>query len=160
MIAIGIDPGVTGAIAFVDDRGSCVIEDLPTLPLPGAGRIGRRIDGATLAKIIRANCPIGIAARAMVEGQRAMGGKDNAIQVHFSLGRSVGCIETALEILRIPHESIDPQRWKGFFGLGEVKRDSIEKARLLYPLSFLKLVKDHNKAEALLIAHYLKRHAE
>lgn len=160
MIAIGIDPGVTGAIAFVDDRGSSVIEDLPTLKLAGDGRIGRRIDGAALAKIIRANCPIGIAAHALVEGQRAMGGKNNAVQIHFSLGRTVGSIEAVLEVLRIPHDAIDPQRWKGFYGLGDVKRDSIQKAAQLYPLSFLKAAKDHNKAEALLIAHYLRRHAE
>ena len=160
MIAIGIDPGVTGAIAFVDGRGSCVIEDLPTLALPGEGRIGRRIDGAALAKIIRANCPIGIAAEALVEGERAMGGKNSAVRIHFSLGRTVGSIEAVLEVLRIPHTAIDPQKWKGFYGLGEIKRESIQKAAQLYPLSFLKQAKDHNKAEALLIAHYLKRHAE
>ena len=38
MIVVGIDPGVTGAIACVDSHGTCAVEDLPVIEMGGAGR--------------------------------------------------------------------------------------------------------------------------
>lgn len=152
MIIIGIDPGLTGAIAFVDSRGTCAIEDLPTIALPGAGMIKRRIDGKALADIVRRFVPAGEKAYATVEDVQARGG--SAIQTMGSMMRSVGAIETVIEMLRLPIHPVTPQAWKKHYGLKADKSASLATARALYPSAPLSLAKHHNRAEALLIAHY------
>lgn len=157
MITIGIDPGLTGAVAFVDSRGSCTFEDMPTLSLPGNPYVKRRVDAKRLAELLRSNCPIGEPVRALVEAVRTMGGQNNAVQTQGSLMRTLGAIEAVLEVLRIEFESVEPQRWKGFYAIGADKGDSLAVARKLYPTAPLNRKADHNKAEALLIAHYAQR---
>lgn len=160
MIGVGIDPGTTGAVAFVDSRGSCVVLDLPTLPIPGDGKIRRRISGGGLFSILRNHCPIGEPAFCFLEGVHAIGNfssNGNAIQTQGSLMRSSGAIEASLEIARIPFDFVDPKRWKGFYGIGSDKSEALQCARRLYPLADLRLAAHHNRAEALLMAHYCLR---
>ncbi|MBT2326092.1 hypothetical protein J7E62_27565 [Variovorax paradoxus] len=153
MICIGIDPGLSGAISFVTER-TCVVEDLPTMPLPGNGLITRKIDGRALAKMIRANVPIGETAEAYVEQVSTMGGKNNAVQTQGSLMRSLGAIETVLECLGYKPTMLSPQKWKRFYGLDADKAKSLATARALYEAAPLSLAKHHNRAESLLIAHW------
>lgn len=153
MIFIGIDPGLTGAISFVTER-TCAVEDLPTMPLPGNGLIKRKIDGRALVALIRANVPAGEKAEAYLELVSTMGGKDNAVQTQGSLMRSLGTIETVLECMGIKPTMLAPQKWKRFYGLDADKKKSLEKARQLYETAPLNLAKHHNRAEALLIAHW------
>lgn len=154
MIYIGIDPGLTGAISFVDSRGSCVVEDIPTVELPGNGMVKRKVDGLALARLVRQHCPASDQAMVVCEAVRAMGGKNNAVQTQGSLMRTLGAIEAVFEVLRFPWAIVEPQAWKRFYGLGSDKRESLTVARALYPGAPLKLAKHHNRAEALLIAHY------
>lgn len=153
MIYIGIDPGLTGAISFVTDR-TCVVEDLPTMPLPGDGLITRKIDGRALVALIRKNVPVGETAEAYLEQVSTMGGKDNALQTQGSLMRSLGSIETVLECLGYKPTMLSPQKWKKFYQLGADKKKALEVARGLYRGAPLSLAKHHNRAEALLIAHW------
>lgn len=154
MIIVGIDPGLTGALAFVDSRGSCVIEDIPTVALPGNGMVKRKVDGLALARLVRQHCPASEDAMVVCEAVRAMGGKNNAVQTQGSLMRTLGAIEAVFEVLRFPWQIVEPQTWKRHYGLGSEKGASLEVARRLYPSAPLKLAKHHNRAEALLIAHY------
>lgn len=153
MIFIGIDPGLSGAIGFVTDR-TCVVEDLPTMALPGNGLVTRKIDGRALVSIIRANVPAGEKAVAYLELVSTMGGKDNAVQTQGSLMRSLGAIETVLECLGYAPTMLSPQKWKRFYGLDADKKKALAKARVLYETAPLSLAKHHNRAEALLIAHW------
>jgi Holliday junction resolvasome RuvABC endonuclease subunit len=157
MIAVGIDPGLTGAAAFVDSRGTCAIIDMPTVALSGSGLIRRRIDGGALARALRDYCPIGEPRVVAIEAVRTMGGKNNAVQTQGSLMRTLGAIEAVLEVLRLSFDSVEPQVWKGFYGLGASKKESMQKALTLYPDAPLRLAEHHNRAEALLIAHWMLR---
>lgn len=152
MIFVGIDPGLTGAVAAVDSAGTCAVEDLPTVPLPGSGLVRRRVDGLALAKMLRHMVPIGHACLVVIEDVQAIGG--SAVQTMGSMMRSVGTIEATAEILRMPIRRALPRTWKKFYGLGAEKGASLSIARELYPLAPLGLAKHHNRAEALLIAHY------
>jgi hypothetical protein len=157
VICIGIDPGLTGAISFIDSRGTCVIEDLPTMTLPGNGMIKRKIDGRALADLVHRHCALGEGAPLVLcEQVRAMGGKNNAVQTQGSLMRTLGAVEAVLEVLRYPPRMVEPQTWKRFYGLGKEKPEAMLKARALYPSAehLLRRVKDHNRAESLLIAHW------
>jgi hypothetical protein len=91
-----------------------------------------------------------------------MGG--NSMQSMGSLLRSLGAIEAVFDVLRYPAALVAPQTWQRHFGLQgkKAKREpgtmpeAIRIACELYPRSahMLRRVKDHNRAESLLIAHY------
>lgn len=164
MIVIGIDPGLTGALAFIG-RGQAIIEDIPTLPLPGNGLVQRRVDGRKLAEIVRKHCPAGYAVTVCCEAVGVMGGQNNAVQTQGSLLRSLGAIEAVFDVLRWPCVMVRAQAWQKHFGLQGKKAEKRERGELpaaittalrLYPRAgqYLSRVKDHNRAEALLIAHY------
>lgn len=163
MIFIGIDPGLTGAVAFVDHR-SCVVEDLPTMPLPGAGLVQRKIDGRAFVELLRRHTVPGEKVRVFVEQVGTMGGKNNAVQTQGSLMRTLGAIEAVLECMRMAPVMVSPQTWKQSYGLinpkwkdAERKKCSVQKARDLYPSlagTSLRLAASHNRAEAILIAHW------
>ena len=157
MIIIGIDPGLTGACSFIDTRTkACSVHDLPTMPLPGNGLIKRKIDGLALAQLLRVHAPVDEDAASFLEQVGAMGSKNNAVQTQVSLGRSLGAIEAVLECFRRPPAMLHPQTWKKRFGLGSDKALARQIAVSLYPMlaEDLKLVKHHNRAEAVLIAHF------
>lgn len=154
MIVVGIDAGLTGAAAFITTRGTCSVEDLPTKNLDGGGLIKRRIDGLALARLLRDRCPAEEPVLVLVEQVGAMGGKNNAVQTQVSLGRTLGAIEAAIEILRLPLHMVGSQAWKRFYGLSSDKGESLRVARELYPEAPLQLGKHHNRAEAVLIAHF------
>lgn len=157
MIAVGIDPGLSGAVAFIDDAERATVFELPTTPVPGNGLVKRRIDGRGLTDIVRANVPPGQPILVFIEMVRAMGGKNNAIQTQGSLNRTLGAIECVFDVMRIKPYMVEPQTWKRFYKLGKVKGDSLKVARKLYPRTRLPLAGDHNKAESILIAHWGRR---
>ncbi len=158
MITIGIDIGLTGAVAAVDGRGTAAVRDLPTTP---DGK-GRRIDGRGLLLLIREFVPIGEAALLIFEDVRARpagngGSHGNSMHSQGSLMRSRGIVEGVADITRLQVQVVQPQTWKRHFGLlKQPKEASAAAARERFPLVVdqLKRVKDHNRAEALLIAAY------
>lgn len=160
MIVIGIDPGLTGACAFINTRtNAAAVFDLPTMELPGNGMIRRKIDGLALAQLLRIHAPLDEDAAAFLEQVGVMGGpkgKTNALQIQGSLCRTLGAIEAVLECFRRPPTMVQPQVWKRSYGLAADKELARAKAGALYPAlaADLKRVKDHNRAEAVLIAHY------
>jgi len=159
---IGVDPGLTGAVSFIGPN-TVAIEDIPTLTLPGSGKVNRRVDGYALAALIRKHVPVGHKAIAVCEAVHAMPGNDIGSQ--GSLLRSLGAIEAVLDVLRFKPRMVSPQTWQAHYGLKgkkAVKREpgempqAIVIARTLYPevAHWLSRVKDHNRAESLLIAHH------
>ena len=164
MIVVGIDPGLTGALAFIHD-GRAVIEDIPTLDLPGNGLVSRRVDGRKLAELVRHHCPADRAVIVVCEAVATMGGQNNAVQTQGSLMRSLGAIEAVFDVLRWPCLMVRAQEWQKLYGMVGKKAEkrargelpaAIVKACALYPNAAhqLRRVRDHNRAEALLIAHY------
>lgn len=160
MIVIGIDPGLTGACAVVDHLGVRAVFDLPTMPVPGAGPkalVKRKIDGRALCQLLLKHCPAGDSKpHVFLEKVSTMGGANNAVQTQGSLMRSLGAIETVVECLKWPVEHVAPQTWKKLYGIGSDKAAALEKARGLHQevAADLARVKDHNRAEAVLLAHW------
>jgi hypothetical protein len=154
VIALGIDPGLDGAIAFMHgDRMS--VHDLPTVPVLGSGTVTRRLHGPGLASLIRQQCPVGEPILALIEDLSA-GGRDSSAQTVGSQYRTRGAIECCLEMLRLEPAAVHARTWKKFFGLDSDKARALRLARELFPgmAEGLRLAKHHNRAEALLIARY------
>lgn len=165
MIVIAFDPGLTGAGAVLDHNGLRAVFDMPVMPIPGVGpkaMVQSKVDGRALVRLLRQHCPAGEAVRSVIEGVNVMGGKDNAVQTQGSLLRTLGAIETVLEVLGWAPSYANPQTWKRFFGLvdsklsaSQRKRAALECARRLYPqCNEIARAKDHNRAESILIAHW------
>lgn len=165
MIVLAIDPGLTGACSVVGHNGVRAVFDLPTMTIPGVGEkalVQRKVDGLELRRRILEACPADEPIAAVVEAVGVMGGKNNSVQTQGSLLRTLGAIETVLECLRLPVEYLPPQTWKRAFGLidsnltpTERKGKALQVARQLYPeCADLSRARDHNRAEALLMAHW------
>lgn len=164
MVIIGIDGGTTGAIAFLYDDGLALVDDLPTVDLPGEGAVRRRVYGPELSKLLTERVR-GHVVKTFIE-DLATGGMGEGRQVAMTIGsqfRTRGTIECVLEMRGLLSTAITPQRWKRMYGLAggkEQKGNSLDIARTLFPSladTALKRVKDHNRAEALLIANYAKK---
>jgi hypothetical protein len=168
MIVVSFDPGLTGAASVLDHNGLRVVFDLPVMQIPNVGptaKVKTKIDGRALVKLLRQHCLAGESVKSVIESVNVMGGANNAIQTQGSLLRSLGAIETVLECLGWPPAYAHPQTWKRFFGLidsdlsdTQRKRKSLECARRLYPqCNEIARAKDHNRAESILIGHWLMR---
>ncbi len=173
MICIAIDPGLTGACSVIDHNGLRAVFDLPTMPIPGVGPtalVKSKLDAVAFKKLLLQHCPAGESARAVIEAVGTMGGKNNAIQTQGSLLRTLGAIETVLELLGLKPTYAQPQTWKRYFGLiesstfgpkatpSQMKAKSLAKARQLYPhCRDINLAKHHNRAESILLGHWMQK---
>jgi hypothetical protein len=75
----------------------------------------------------------------------------------FKFGRSVGAIEATIALCNVPLEIIEPSMWKRALRLpGRDKEQARQKALAIFPqaASLLARKKDHQRAEAMLIAFY------
>jgi hypothetical protein len=151
VIVLGIDIGLSGAIAAVGKDMPARIEDLPTVT---CGK-GRRLCGRGLILLLRELVPADGSAVAFIEDIHAGMGPGSLARA--SIMRSRGIVEAALDIARIPITALTTSTWKRAYALLKAeKSQSLVVARRLYPgaLDRLKLAKHHNRAEALLIAHH------
>ncbi len=155
---IGIDPGLTGAIGMIDNDGRFfAVEDLPVMPRSGSSKsakVKNQINSAELARLLRPHA--GQIRLAIVEQVVARPGQ--AAAATGSLMHSLGSIEGVLASLGIPCQLVTPVVWKKALRLGSDKAQALTMAQRLYPAAPLGRAKDHNRAEALLLASWGGRH--
>lgn len=155
MIVIAVDIGVTGAVAVLDHTGVRGLVDMPVLAVPGKRMVKRRIDARGLLAIVRQYIPAGESGLALLEDVHmghTPGGAGRASLMH-----SRGVVETVLELARLQVVPVAPQTWQRKLGvLGSGKGGALTKARELFPAvgAQLKRAKDHNRADALLLARF------
>lgn len=147
-LVIGIDPGLTGAIAVLSADGA--VEHLADLPVI-RDRSLAWIDGGQLQKMLL-DASRGCTARAIVERVSAM--PRQGVASSFAFGVGFGSILSVLQAMQISIELVTPAMWKRSLGLSSDKRASLHKARLLFPAADLHLAKHDGRAEALLLAHW------
>ena len=145
---VGIDPGaISGAWGMVDHHGkywSC--GDIPHED----GRIKARMFKAELVQAIDRQDAI-----ICVEDVHSWSGQ--GVASSFKFGRAVGAIDAIADVMFGVWHIVSPQRWKKAMGVTQNKNSSLELARKLWPNAPLARMKDHGRAEALLIAEYLRK---
>ena len=79
----------------------------------------------------------------------------------FKFGMGFGIWLGILAALRLPHELVTPQAWKKLMlaGMPKEKDASRQRAMQLFPDVDLSLKRHHGRADALLIAEWLRRTA-
>lgn len=155
MIILGIDPGQSGAIAWLDGSGALLrVEDMPVLEVARNGRPRRELDVRALASILS-----GFAADVCYMEQ--VGGMPgDAPSAAFSFGRVAGAAEAVVKLSGARFEFAAPATWKKALGLiGTSKDQSRAKAMDRWP-GFTKQFSrkmDEGRAEAALIAEFGRR---
>lgn len=141
---MGIDPGVSGALAFFfpDTPQWIGAEELPI--------VDGQVDAVTLAKRISEVSP----TVAIIERVSSM--PKQGVSSTFKFGQAYGTVIGIVSALNIPHHFVTASKWKREFSLDADKEKSRALALRLWPEDGAKfrLKKDHGKAEAALIARY------
>ena len=145
MYFLGLDPGLaSGAWGVIDHNGDYVAcgdiehDGARVLPLP-------------LRKALQWAIPASEDALIIIEQVHAFSGQGIVSTAKFM--RAAGAIEAVATLLNHPVVFVTPQMWKKSFGLiKKDKKESLYLARDKWPVAPLRKVKDHNKAEALLLA--------
>lgn len=145
---IGIDPGLTGAIAILSPHGE--VEELADLPVIRDGKLAW-IDAQPLTSLL-IDTLRGRPARAIIEREQAFPGQGRSSC--FNFGVSFGSLLALVQARYLPIELVTPATWKRALGLSRDKKASLDKARLLFPSAELHLAKHEGRAEALLLAHW------
>ena len=146
---VGVDPGLTGAVAIVTPRNIQGVWDMPVETWVRERQ--KTVDAYALHSIIR---PFAHRIRiACVETQQVMTGVESR-NTCFSIGESFGMVLGVMASFEIPMCFVRPAVWKPSLGLSRDKKESIVKAKEYFPdgAEYFTRVKDHNRAEAALIA--------
>jgi crossover junction endodeoxyribonuclease RuvC len=144
---IGVDIGLHGAVAALDEDGELIaVEDMPCLDNGPAGR--RAIDAPRLVRKTQA-------ARAFVEYVSARPGESSVGA--FSFGRSRGAVEGVLAAYGIALAFLTPPTWKRAAGIppGAENKDLARTraiARWPHRAELFRRKCDVDRAEAALIA--------
>jgi hypothetical protein len=150
---VGIDPGITGAIGVLDtydgvDRAD--VFDVPTYEKKTGKRDYDFYEMYRYLGILAQDYRVFLS----LEQQQAM--PKQGVSSTFQTGRGYGAWQALCRIITSEFEIVSPRKWKKALGLDSDKEKSRKLAIKLYPdlEHMLKRKKDHNRAEALLLARY------
>ena len=155
MRIIGIDPGLSGGIAILDDLKICDIFDMPIM---SEGKKNKnQLNSAQLVNLITEHILKKDETFVIVEQVSAMPGQ--GVTSMFNFGQTFGSIKGICAALGLPIFYVRPAKWKKHFELINSSKDaSRTKVIEMYPAISPRLTKkkDVNKADAILIARYFR----
>lgn len=149
-IIVGIDPGFTGAIAFLYPNNILKVHDLPIQRLHNK----RQIHCKQLVQLIR---PILNRIKyVVIENVHAM--PEQGVSSTFKFGYNAGILLGVVEAMGLTTFKVSPGAWKPALNLSKDKKKSLALAKKLFPKNKIdfKLVKHDGRAEAALIAWHAK----
>ena len=153
MKILGIDPGLSGAIAILEKKKVLNLFDMPVMAEGKKNK--KQLNNAQLVNIIRENSIGDEEIAVVVEQVNAMPGQ--GVTSMFNFGQTFGSIKGICAALNLPIFFVRPSKWKKYFELINSSKDSSRtKVIEMYPSlsSLLTKKKDVNKSDAILIARY------
>jgi crossover junction endodeoxyribonuclease RuvC len=149
---IGIDPGISGAIAVFDWYTQSLVEvvDMPTLEVDSGKTKKRHISAVSLCNYLT----LFSNAHVVIEKVGAMPGQ--GVSSMFNFGRSAGIIEGVVAAMHFPSTYVTPAAWTKAVGRAAGKDASRMRAMELFPskAELFKRAKDDGRADAALIAYW------
>ena len=155
MLIIGIDPGISGSICFLNDGKILDVIEMPTMAEGKKNK--RQVNGSQIYNEISKRI-IKIEKqdiRVVIEQVSAMPGQ--GVTSMFNFGQSFGILKGICSAMKLPMYFVRPAKWKKYFGLINSEKDaSRTRAIEMFPYfsSQLSKKKDSNKADAILIASF------
>ncbi len=153
MKIIGIDPGLSGAIAVMEDNKVLNIFDIPVMSEGKKNK--RQLNSALLVNLLKKNINKEEEVAVVVEQVNAMPGQ--GVTSMFNFGQTFGALKGICAALELPIFFVRPSKWKKHFELLNSSKDaSRTKAIEMYPKlsGQLSKKKDVNKSDAILIARF------
>lgn len=151
-LTIGIDPGLHGAVAVLDEEG--VLIALSDFQIIEQGSL-KWIDGNWFQTWLIQNVR-GQPAHCVIEKVSAM--PSQGVSSSFQFGVGFGSLLGVIQARHIPLTLVSSAMWKRDLGLHgkhqDGKKQALSRARLLWPTAELHLAKHDGRAEALLIASW------
>ena len=155
MLIIGIDPGISGSICFLQDGKILDVIEMPTMTEGKKNK--KQVNGSQIYNEI---CKITKdiekqEIRVVIEQVSAMPGQ--GVTSMFNFGQSFGILKGISSAMQLPVYFVRPAKWKKYFNLLNSEKDaSRTRAIEIFPYfsSQLSKKKDSNKADAILIASF------
>jgi crossover junction endodeoxyribonuclease RuvC len=147
MIYMGVDPGFTGAWGMIDHNGKFIAcgdmthNEKHILSNDVWSEMRDAVDKQDIEIIL--------------EAVHAMPGQ--GVSSSFKFGMAYGAAIAVIERFNCTWHMVTPQKWKKALQLDSDKQKSLDLARQLWPEASLLRKKDNGRAEALLLAEYLRR---
>lgn len=140
MRLVGIDPGLSGAAALLDEEKLVDVLDFASA------------DGRLLAGVIADWLDDRRPQHVVVEGVGSRPGQ--GVSSTFKFGRAFGTVEGIVAALRLPSSLLAPAHWKRVVGVTKDKASARALACRLWPehRAWFERVRDDGRAEAALIA--------
>ena len=155
MLIIGVDPGISGSICFLDNGK---ILDVIEMPIMTDGKKNKKqVNGFQVYNEItkRIKQFEKNQIRVVIEHVSAMPGL--GVTSMFNFGQSFGILKGICTAMQLPMYFVRPAKWKKYFNLLNSEKDaSRTRAIEIFPYfsSQLSRKKDSNKADAILIASF------
>jgi crossover junction endodeoxyribonuclease RuvC len=153
---IGIDPGLTGAVALLEGDRAIRVWDMPVV----SERRGKGVCAALLADILTEARDLS-SDRPEVVLERVGARPGQGVTSMFSFGRAAGIAEGVVGALGLPLKSVTPDAWKRRARLVGKPKDAARTLAIeLFPeiASELSRKRDGGRADALLLAYYGTEH--
>ena len=155
MLIIGIDPGLSGSICFMEDGKILDVIEMPTMAEGKKSK--RQVNGSQIYNEIlkRVNNHEKNDIRVIIEQVSAMPGQ--GVTSMFNFGQSFGILKGICSAMQLSMYFVRPSKWKKYFNLINSEKDaSRTRAIEIFPYfsSQLSKKKDSNKADAILIASF------
>ena len=155
MFIIGIDPGISGALCFMEHGKIIDVIDMPSMA--DGKKNKKQVNGSQvfneISRHIKEKNPNDV--KVIIEHVSAMPGQ--GVTSMFNFGQSFGVLKGIFSAMQIPMDFISPVKWKKHYNLINTQKDSSRtKAIEFFPYisSQLSRKKDANKADAILIASF------
>ena len=147
MIVCAIDPGLSGAIAWISSEGDALIhiEDMPVINVNGKNKV----NASAMAKLLKDRW----ADLVVVEEVGAM--KGNGVTSMFNFGYSAGILEGVCAALGCSLRMVRPAVWKRQAGVPADKGACRMMAQRYWPgANYFSRAKDDGRADAALLAKW------
>ena len=122
MFIIGIDPGITGSICFLQDGKIIDVIDMPNMPEGKKNK--KQVNGAQIfheistrtKNIKKENIKV------IIEQVSAMPGQ--GVTSMFNFGQSFGILKGICSTMQLPMYFVRPAKWKKYFNLINSQKDA------------------------------------
>jgi crossover junction endodeoxyribonuclease RuvC len=155
MLIIGIDPGISGSICFLQDGKIVDVVEMPTMTEGKKNK--KQVNGSQIVNEISEKIKEldKSEIKVVIEQVSAMPGQ--GVTSMFNFGQSFGILKGICSSMQLPMYFVRPAKWKKYFNLINSEKDaSRTRAIEIFPYfsNQLSRKKDSNKADAILIASF------
>jgi hypothetical protein len=144
---LGIDPGFSGAWGMIDHNGK--YQSCGDMLNNGKHILSRHVHAEIIQAIEQQDI------QCVIEAVHSMPGQ--GVASSFKFGMAYGAAIAIMERINCPWHMVTPHKWKKDMGLTFDKNLSLEMARKLWPQAPLTRKMDNGRAEALLMAEWLRK---